>query len=38
MAFGKGMKILLINDNVHADFCGRIRAITNPSFTVGRLN
>ena len=41
MALGEDMKILCIKDHVHSsiyDFCERIRAITNPSFAVGRLN
>ena len=40
-ALGEGMKILCIKDHVRScinDFRERIRAITNPSFAVGRLN
>ena len=40
-ALGEGMKILCIKDYVCSsinDFRERIRAITNPSFVVGRLN
>ena len=38
---GEGMKILYIKDHVRSsinDFRERNRAITNPSFAVGRLN
>ena len=41
MALGEGMKILCIKDHVHScinDFRERIRAITNPSFAVGRFS
>ena len=40
-ALEEGMKILCIKDHVRScinDFRERIRAITNPSFAVGRLN
>ena len=40
-ALAEGMKILCIKGHVHSsinDFRERIRAITNPSFAVGRLN
>ena len=40
-ALGEGMKILCIKDHVYSSInyvCERIRAITNPSFMVDRLN
>ena len=40
-ALREGMQILCIKDHVRScinDFRERIRAITNPSFAVGRLN
>ena len=42
IAFGEGMKILLIKDHVYTcsinDVSERIRVITNPSFVVGCSN
>ena len=34
-ALGEGMKILYIKDHVHSSI---VRAITNASYTLGRLN